>query len=688
MLSKLFPSVAQTPPSPSPAPSRPVPSFLAWPLSSSATFSSIYATLTSREQTRISLAALSHPSPHSHATPRDSSFACVAGTARDAVKKNRYGDIVAYDRTRVLLPSSEYVNASLVGAPEVGLAPDDPERTRSWVAAQGPINSTVHAFLSLLLSAPTSPLHPSPDLPLIQLIIQLTPLVEQRREKCHAYFPRNQGETWAVAPAPESHAPALWVRLDAKEESEGRRVSRVSLGWEGDSNGRVVTHVEYLGWGDHGVPDSPSHLLSFIHATLPLSPTPSTPILVHCSAGVGRTGTFLTIASLLPLLAHHTSPSIASPPSPPPPPPRLTELGPYPLPEELRRAGVLHDYVGATVDWWRDHRVMMVRLFFVLSTRNMVLSTSSSAPVVIVTGITGRQGGSVARALIASTRPYRIIGITRDPARPSAKEWLDLGVELRQADIAVGNESAVVEALKGGQIVFGVTNFNEHGDKDREIAEGKLLVDASIAAQISLFLWSSLEPFNALSSGRYPCDFFDSKAEVTAYLKTKSLPWANVPCGLFATAFTSGVSGPVRQNDGSYVLRLPAKASTRIPVLDPIKDYGKYVVFAIEGEGLGAGSEVLSGRLTSMDEIVEGLSKASGKKVIFQQVDEKTFEDDVLGPFNLGPLAGMLVNMWAAYRDVGYYGPKDVEASQAQATGIVPRTWDEVLSTLDEPLFV
>lgn len=88
------------------------------------------------------------------------------------------------------------------------------------------------------------------------------------------------------------------------------------------------------------------------------------------------------------------------------------------------------------------------------STLNMVLSTSPSAPVVIVTGITGRQGGSFARALIASTRPYRIIGITRDPTRPSAKEWLDLGVELRQADIAVGNEAAVVEALNGGQIVF------------------------------------------------------------------------------------------------------------------------------------------------------------------------------------------------------------------------------------------
>lgn len=117
---------------------------------------------------------------------------------------------------------------------------------------QGPTSSTLHAFLSLLLSPPTSSVHPTPDLPLVALVVQLTPLVEQRRDKCAAYFPRTRGETWDIAPAPDSPARALWVRLEGKDENEARRVSRVRLGWAGDELGREVTHVEYLHWGDHG----------------------------------------------------------------------------------------------------------------------------------------------------------------------------------------------------------------------------------------------------------------------------------------------------------------------------------------------------------------------------------------------------------------------------------------------------
>lgn len=141
---------------------------------------------------------------------------------------------------------------------------------------QGPTNSTLHAFLSLLLSPPTSSLHPTPDLPLIALIVQLTPLVEQRREKCSAYFPRIQGETWEVKPALDSTARSLWVRLDSKDESEARRVSRISLGWAGDAVERQVTHVEYLHWGDHGAPcarTQPVQLADFATATSQACPT-------------------------------------------------------------------------------------------------------------------------------------------------------------------------------------------------------------------------------------------------------------------------------------------------------------------------------------------------------------------------------------------------------------------------------
>ncbi|KAK4701680.1 hypothetical protein P7C70_g4551, partial [Phenoliferia sp. Uapishka_3] len=340
----------------------------------------------------------------------------------------------------------------------------------------------------------------------------------------------------------------------------------------------------------------------------------------------------------------------------------------------------------------------------------MVLSKSPFAPTVIVVGITGKQGGSVARALIASSKPYRVIGLTRDTFRPSAKEWVDLGVELRQVAIGVGNEVAVQRAFEGADVLFAVTNFDEHGDKAREIAEGKLMVDAALSSSIHLFIWSSLVSISTLSSGKYTkCEFFDAKAEVTSYLAKSGLPWANVPCGFYISNL---IASPYKfsrseKDDDSYVLRLPVKGETKIPVLDPKKDYGEYVLKAIEGEGMGAGSEILSGKLTSFKDIVEGLSKATGKTITFQEVDGQTFLRDVLDLSHLGPIAFMVLDMFLFFNNFGCktfhpvrifnkfrfdvacadYGNKDVEASQA-AAGIVPRTLEETLSTYEGPMIV
>ena len=138
------------------------------------------------------------------------------------------------------------------------------------------------------------------------------------------------------------------------------------------------------------------------------------------------------------------------------------------------------------------------------------------------------------------------------------------------------------------------------------------MVDSAVAVKVTLYLWSSLEPIGARTNGRYPgCDFFDAKGEITSYLATRGLHWANVPCGFYSSNLIKSSYAPVQDAEGTYVLRLPVRGSTEVPVLDPVKDYGSYVVRAIEGEGMGPGSEVLSGRLTSFDEIVDGLSKGA-----------------------------------------------------------------------------
>ncbi|GAA5884602.1 hypothetical protein JCM6882_005317 [Rhodosporidiobolus microsporus] len=308
-------------------------------------------------------------------------FAVGAGTSRENIGKNRYGDIIAYDRTRCLpqlrttAASNEpsYVNASLVRELDVGV-PAEQLKRRWWVAAQAPIPSTVHDFLSLLLTPPNSLAYQSlsasssapPSLPPINLVVQLTPLVEGRREKCHTYFPPNIGETWDVPSASREAGQGVWVRLEGKEEKDGARTSELTVGKEGKAEGKKVIHLEYLGWRDHGVPDSPTHLVRFIHrvhqlnASLAPSPSsPESPILVHCSAGVGRTGTLIAISSLLPLLTHLRSSSSSSAALPVPPPPTAHPLGAYPTTTLLPNG--VPDYVGATIDGLRDQRTTMAQ---------------------------------------------------------------------------------------------------------------------------------------------------------------------------------------------------------------------------------------------------------------------------------------------------------------------------------------
>ncbi|POY76783.1 hypothetical protein BMF94_0032 [Rhodotorula taiwanensis] len=310
-------------------------------------------------------------------------FSVAAGTQPDNVNKNRYADIIAYDRTRIVRPreegspldgsSSGYVNASLVREPDLVLDEDTLPR-QWWVAAQAPIASTIHDFLSLLLHPPSSP-SCSRALPPIQLVVQLTPLVEGRRSKCHPYFPDQVGDTALVQPSSSStQERGIWIRLESKEEKDGARESKLRLGYEGDERGRQVTHLEYLGWRDHGVPESAPHLLRFIQRVHALNRRLTTedgvtsgsassqrsPILLHCSAGVGRTGTFIAISSLLPLLELEARGPLEARPSKV----DFHPLGPYPLETILRADGRREssaDFVGATIDGLRDQRTTMAQ---------------------------------------------------------------------------------------------------------------------------------------------------------------------------------------------------------------------------------------------------------------------------------------------------------------------------------------
>lgn len=84
----------------------------------------------------------------------------------------------------------------------------------------------------------------------------------------------------------------------------------------------------------------------------------------------------------------------------------------------------------------------------------MTISTDLSAPLVVVVGATGIQGGSVIENLAASTKPYRMRGISRDATKPKAKALVDRGVEVVSCTLAVGNADEIENAFRGATYVF------------------------------------------------------------------------------------------------------------------------------------------------------------------------------------------------------------------------------------------
>ncbi|KAJ7686598.1 NmrA-domain-containing protein [Mycena olivaceomarginata] len=222
----------------------------------------------------------------------------------------------------------------------------------------------------------------------------------------------------------------------------------------------------------------------------------------------------------------------------------------------------------------------------------MPISSSPSALLIVIVGSTGNQGGSIIQALAEFDKPYRIRGITRDVTKPAAQKLASQGVEMVNVALSVENADTVRKAFLGADMVFIVTNFWEHLDKTREVAEGKMMVDAAKAAAV---IWSALEPVSEISKGKYVhVDHFDGKGEVTAYARASGLPLLIVQAGWYMTNhLLADAFVPTKEADGTYILGLPVGPDTVVPVIDTLHDYGLFVREGIESPAFGPGTEVL-----------------------------------------------------------------------------------------------
>lgn len=181
--------------------------------------------------------------------------------------KNRYADLLPYDDTRVILhalksdPSSDYINANYINGYH---------KSKAYICTQGPVEKTVSDFWRMVWQEE------------ICKFIMAANLVEDGKRKVERYWPETCSKYGDIM-----------VTLVSEEVFVDYTIRTFKIHKSGAASKRVVKQFHFTAWPDHGVPAHPLSLVQMIELAKAHAPSSKAPLLLHCSAGVGRTGTIV-----------------------------------------------------------------------------------------------------------------------------------------------------------------------------------------------------------------------------------------------------------------------------------------------------------------------------------------------------------------------------------------------------------
>ena len=209
--------------------------------------------------------------------------------------RNRYSDVAPFNYNRVLLKVSEESN-DYINASKVILDAIDPKNPEVLIATQGPTKNTYPQFWQMVYEQCLET--KSREI----IIVMVTPLVESGREKCFPYWPSRTSheliqipQTQAVGQSTSVFSHDLTLRVVKGEEQVSSHHYTV-LELEDSSKTKVkVHHLYYDKWEDFSSPTSMSQVIDLIKHTNALRKDKDVKVISHCSAGVGRTGTFFAL---------------------------------------------------------------------------------------------------------------------------------------------------------------------------------------------------------------------------------------------------------------------------------------------------------------------------------------------------------------------------------------------------------
>ena len=189
--------------------------------------------------------------------------------------------------------------------------------------------------------------------------------------------------------------------------------------------------------------------------------------------------------------------------------------------------------------------------------------------IILVTGATGAQGGSVARHLLAEGE-FSVRCLTRNAKSNEALALANAGAELVEGNM--DDVNSLLLAMKGVYGVFGVTNFWEHFEN--EYQHGKNIIDAVVESNVAHFIFSSLPPAEKISNGRFIVPHFDIKAALQEYAKSLRPDTSFVHVAGYYDNFATFCL-PQKAADGNYYLQLP-QGDTKYASFD-VEDLGGVV---------------------------------------------------------------------------------------------------------------
>lgn len=211
---------------------------------------------------------------------------CKVAKLPENKTRNRYRDVSPFDHSRICLQlgPNDYINASLITAEEA---------QRKYILTQGPLPSTCGHFWEMVWEQRT------------RGVVMLNRVIEKGSIKCAQYWPQREEKD---AIFQDTNFKVTLVSEDIKSYYTVRQLELENLSTQ---ETREILHFHYTTWPDFGVPESPASFLNFLFKVRESGCLNAEhgPVVVHCSAGIGRSGTFCLVDTCLLLMSLRKDPS-------------------------------------------------------------------------------------------------------------------------------------------------------------------------------------------------------------------------------------------------------------------------------------------------------------------------------------------------------------------------------------------